>query len=445
MKPAARIQAVIELLDALHESLASAGPSFARLFRRYFKRRRYAGAGDRREIKRITYDILRDYQRLAWSLEKAGAPVSGRTLALAFSVGTGGEPGALFSGGKYAPRALNSSETRWAAALADLPRPPEWARGNCPQWLYPSLEARFGSSVGPALEALNAQGPVTLRVNRLICGPEDAAAKLADEGIAATAGRWLGDCLVAPADSRISSSAAYRDGLVEIQDEGAQIAARLVAAAPGTTVVDFCAGAGGKSLALAADMENGGLILAGDRDAGRLRELERRAERSGVRNLEIVGRAGLDHTTPEADRVWFRHAMSAARVLVDAPCSGTGIWRRQPELRLRYDQEGLERLTDLQARLLDASTLLVAPGGRLVYVTCSLLKAENEDQCAAFLDRRPGWRRLDWGALWDSLELGPPPESLAHDEHYLQLAPHAHGTDGLFIAIFEAPGGLRQA
>jgi len=214
--------------------------------------------------------------------------------------------------------------------------------------------------------------------------------------------------------------------------------AALVGARPGMTVVDLCAGAGGKSLALAAQMENRGRLIACDIALRKLAELSARAARAGASMIETMV---LAPGGKSEDRLGLLRpiAGSGQRVLVDAPCSGSGTWRRQPELRLRFDSERLAAVIDLQSSLMDEAADLTAPGGRLIYVTCSLLKAENENQCANFLARHPGWRPLDWVRQWADSQSRQAPESISTNEFSLQLAPHIHGCDGFFVSIFEAP------
>ncbi len=442
MTPAARNQAVIELLDDLLKSLESDGPALESLTRRYFAKRRYAGSSDRRQVREITYQVMRHFQQLAWRLEAAGghAPRA-RNLLIAYLIHYGEEPAVVFSGQKYAPDPLDEAEHRLATGLEATGDGPAWARLNCPQWMFPAFEKRFGEAIEEGLAALNERAPLVLRANRLKGDRPAAAAVLQAEGIATAGGRIVSDALVVEAGAQIQAGTAYRQGWVEIQDEGSQMAAALVDPQPGMTVIDLCAGAGGKTLALAAAMQNEGRLVAADVAAAKLSELSVRADRAGVTNLEIV-----ELEPPhDADRR-AKHLKTfkgvAERVLVDAPCSGTGTWRRQPELRLRFDTERVDVILELQRCLLDEAADLVAPGGRLIYVTCSLLPSENEAQCTGFLGRHPDWQSLGWKQIWLAPEPNPAPRSLSLAPDYLQLAPHLHGTDGFFVSIFEAPSRL---
>ena len=444
MTPAARNQAVIELLDDLFKSLQSEGPSLESLVRRYFAKRRYAGSSDRRQVREITYQIMRDFQHLAWRLEATGGhPPSARNLLIARLVQYAEDPAAVFSGQKYAPDPLDEAEHRLAKGLKTTGDGPSWARLNCPHWMVPAFEKRFGEAIEDGLTALNERAPVVLRTNRLKGDHHAAAAVLQAEGVATATGQIVSDALIVDAGAHIQAGTAYRQGWVEIQDEGSQMAAALVDPQPGMTVIDLCAGAGGKTLTLAAMMQNEGRLVAVDIAAAKLSELANRADRAGVTNIEIVEIEPPQDAGRRAKQLKTFKGV-AERVLVDAPCSGTGTWRRQPELRLRFDTERLDAILELQRRLLDEAAALVAPGGRLIYVTCSLLPAENEDQCTWFLNCHPDWRPLDWQQIWSAREPNPAPDSLSHEPACLQLAPHLHGTDGFFVSIFEAPSGLRS-
>lgn len=445
MTPAARYQAVIELLDDLLKSLESEGPSLENLAGRYFAKRRYAGSSDRRRVREITYRIMRDFQQLAWRLEAAGGQApNARNLLIAYLVQNAEDPAAVFSGQKYAPDPFCEAEQRLAKDLKTTGDGPAWARLNCPRWMFPAFEKRFGEALEDGLAALNERAPVVLRTNRLKGDRQAAAAVLQAEGVATAAGQIVSDALVVEPGARIQAGPAYRQGWVEIQDEGSQIAAALVDPRPGMTVIDLCAGAGGKTLALAAMMQNQGRLVAADIAAGKLSELAKRADRAGVANLEIAALEPPQDADRRAKRLKSFKGV-AERVLVDAPCSGTGTWRRQPELRLRFDTERVDTILELQRCLLDEAADLVAPGGRLIYVTCSLLPCENEAQCAGFLSRHADWQNLDWKQIWSASEPGPAPRSLSPAPDCLQLAPHLHGTDGFFVSIFEAPAACRAA
>lgn len=443
MTPAARHQAAIELLEELQESLRGEGAAFNAVFRRYFARRRYAGSGDRRSVRELVYGVLRDYQRLGWVLEQsAGLMPSPRHLLLARLALEGGDAANLFNGQPFAPAVLSEAEAKALPGLAELAgKAPPWVRLNCPEWLFPEFERRFGGRLEDELLALNGRAPLVFRANRLKGKRIELQALLEEEGIAATPGRFHPQALYVAQPFNAKGTKAYLDGLFEIQDEASQVAAALVLTETGAEVLDFCAGAGGKMLAMASDMLGQGQITATDTSGRRLAELRKRARRAGFEKYSAV-------TLPEPqDKEQRRQALAAFRgrfdrVLVDAPCSGTGTWRRQPELRLRYDVKRLEALLTAQQGLMEEAAGLVKPGGRMVYVTCSLLGCENEDQCGRFLGGHKGWKAVPWQEVWTAAGLGELPASQSSKPDYLQLSPAAHGTDGFFVSIFEAPDGL---
>jgi 16S rRNA (cytosine967-C5)-methyltransferase len=442
MTPAARIQAAIELLDDLQTSLDLAGPSLEILTRRYFAKRRYAGSSDRRQVREITYQIMRDYHHLTWQLEvAAAAKPTGRNLLIASLVQKSEKPATIFNGQKYAPDPLGEEEHQLTKDLKAAGEGPAWARLNCPRWLFAAFGERFGAAAEEGLAALNDRAPMVLRANRLKGDRGAAAAVLQAEGIATAAGQFVSEALIVEAGTNIVAGTAYREGWVELQDEGSQLAAILVDAQPGMTVIDLCAGAGGKTLALAARMQNEGRLVAADISAAKLSELKKRAERAGATNIEIVELTSLEKADRRREQLDILKGV-AERVLVDAPCSGSGTWRRQPELRLRYNDKRVKEISELQRQLLGEAAALVAPGGRLIYVTCSLLAIENEDQCSSFLDCHAGWRSINWQQIWLAQEPASLPDSLSYEPACLQLAPHLHGTDGFFVGIFEAPSRL---
>ncbi|MEO5335687.1 MAG: RsmB/NOP family class I SAM-dependent RNA methyltransferase [Magnetospirillum sp. WYHS-4] len=401
MTPDARLQAAIEVLAEVEASRRPAD----RVLELYFRARRYAGAKDRRAVAEGVYGVLRRRARLDWWLERLGLPGEARTRAL-LAASLDGYP--LDFQGAHGPSPLSDAERALAGVPAiDHPDMPEAVALECPAWLEPPLRDAFGPDFAAALRALNRPAPVDLRVNTLKATREAARAALAAEGVEAfpTPRSPIGLRLAEP--KALGSLGAFREGLVEVQDEGSQLLALAVGAAPGMTVVDYCAGGGGKTLALGAAMGNRGRLIACDSDGRRLAKLDDRRRRAG---LGIVETWVLDGTAPD---------LAADRVLVDAPCSGTGTWRRAPEARWRLDAAALAALRETQGLILDRAAALVAPGGWLIYATCSVLAAENEDIVAAFLAAHPDFA------------LHPVDAATPH----LRLAPHATGTDGFFAAV----------
>ena len=430
MTPAARVQAAIDLLNEI-----AAGPAAAdRTVAAFFKARRYAGAKDRGAITDLVYAVLRRQGELRWRL---GGPADGRGLVLAHLTLTEDDaaagPEAVFTGDRYAPAPLDAEEQALLARLrADRDAVPPAAAGvNVPDWLWPDLNRRFGADVAPECRALNARAPVDLRVNTLKTTREAVLKRLADDGIEAVPGAWSPICVRLTGRPALTAHPLVRDGHVEPQDEGSQIVALLTAAERQQQVVDLCAGAGGKSLALAAEMANTGQVYALDNDRRRLQRLTPRLQRAGARNLQMRAIGGLDDP-------WLVDLHGKAdRVLVDAPCSGTGAWRRQPEARWRLSRAAVEADIRTQAALLDAAAALIRPGGRLIYATCSVLVQENEDQIAGFLERTPGFELMSAADIWRETVGDHAPD----DEDMILLTPFRHGTDGFFVAIMSRLAG----
>lgn len=385
MTPGARVQAAIEVLDLVIEAARSNGPPADRLISDWFRPRRFAGSKDRRAVRDLAYAAIRACGEI---------PESGRAAMLRVAT-QDPELAALFDGSRHAPAPIAPDE-------------PVAAGGTAPAWLMERL-AQSGVAEAEAASLLG-RAPLDVRVNTLREGrlslPEGGERTVAPHG-------WR-----YPPETRIEQSDAYLQGAIEIQDTGSQLTCEAVGAKPGETIIDLCAGAGGKTLALAAAMENRGTLIACDADRARLARLAPRAQRAGATMIETVL---LDPGREAAALERWRGGADA--VLVDAPCSGTGTWRRNPEARWRLTSKQLARYVEIQARLLDVAATLVKPGGRLVFVTCSLLDEEGAGQAQAFLERHPGWR-----AEVPALPAGTPRGA------GLRLSPHRDGTDGFFVA-----------
>ncbi len=409
MTPAARLQMAIEILEALE---TTAQPT-DRFLKTWFRTRRFAGSGDRRAIAERVFSVQRHHAALAHRMGDERP----RALMIAALLESREDIEALFTGG-YGPAPLTDAER---AAIAATPAPaPDWVRGEYPAWLESELSRAFGDRLVEEMQGFIGRAPTDLRVNTLKAAREEALQALRAQGVTATRAPYAPHGIRIAGDAgNLSETALFKSGAFEIQDEAAQIAAQLCDARPGMRVLDLAAGAGGKSLALAAAMENRGEIIACDVRGDALVELEKRAIRAGV---TIIKTLHLNHTQPSGP---------FDLVLVDAPCSGTGTWRRQPELRWRLTAARLAELTALQDRLLDRAAGLTAPGGRLVYATCSILPVENQDRAAATLARHPGLTLLDLGAGWP---INQPP-GLSQDFH---ASPALTGTDGFYCA------GLRR-
>jgi 16S rRNA (cytosine967-C5)-methyltransferase len=433
--PAARIAAAIELLAAILGS----GPGNSALARPadavandFFRARRFIGSGDRRAVSDRVWRVLRTHRRLTWWLTDRPTPrlLVAASLLLKHAPGPDPEGGGLvdvssaFSGGQFAPAALAPSEQaslrRLQGRALDHPSMPDAVRLEMPDWLLPLLVDRYDAA---ELAALLLPAPLDLRVNLLKATREEALAALTAEGLDATPTPLSPWGLRIEGRRQVTTGAAFRAGLVEIQDEGSQLVAALTGARPGMRVADWCAGAGGKTLALAMMMQNRGQVLACDVSAARLEGAVRRLRRAGVHNAER-------HLVEPGDKWAKRRAGSFDRVLVDAPCTGTGTWRRNPDARLRLTEADLAELLPKQAAILDQAAPLVRSGGRLVYATCSLLSEENEAQVTAFLARHPGFALVPLARAWPG---GAPPNL----GDYLSLTPARHGTDGFFAAVLE--------
>jgi 16S rRNA (cytosine967-C5)-methyltransferase len=306
----------------------------------------------------------------------------------------------------------------------DHPDMPDAVRLELPDWLLPHFTARFGDQLVPELAAMEEAAPLDLRVNLLRGTREAAMAALAAEGIDAQPTPLSPWGLRVAGRRLVTTGAAFLSGLVEIQDEGSQLVAALVGAGPQMRVADWCAGAGGKTLALAMTMNNHGHIVACDVHDKRLEGAVRRLRRAGVHNVER-------HLIVPGDKWGKRRAGTFDRVLVDAPCTGTGTWRRNPDARARLRPIDLQELLPKQAAILDDASRLVRAGGRLVFATCSLLLEENEAQVDAFLTRHPNFATVPLAQAWT---LGTP---VPAGGDFLALTPRRNGTDGFFAAVLE--------
>jgi 16S rRNA (cytosine967-C5)-methyltransferase len=384
----------------------------------------------------MTYDLLRHRARLAWWLERGeGAADSSRQQVLAYLENCTAESPeklrGLFDGARYAPAPLSAEEAAVVERLADpelrAAEPPAWVAQEVPEWISPKLAEAFGDRASEEAAALLQEAATDLRVNLLLGSRGAAQAALAEEGIETAPTPLSPRGLRVEGRRALRASLAFGAGLVELQDEGSQLAALLCDVRPGMAVADVCAGAGGKTLALAAEMRGQGRLLAMDVDQSRLDKGALRVKRAGANFIER--RAAKDIAADEDLHAAFE------RVLVDAPCSGSGAWRRHPDARWRLTPEKLEDYKTAQRDVLRKASQLVKPGGRLVYVTCSLLPEENGEQVARFLEEMPAFAPLPAAGVWrDVLEADYPGDPAAP---FLTLTPARHGTDGFFVAILE--------
>jgi 16S rRNA (cytosine967-C5)-methyltransferase len=431
LTPGAQVATAIDILAAIDTGERPADDVAAD----YFRRRRYIGAKDRAHVAGHVYTVLRHRPALDWWIAKHAVAIEPRSRVLAALALTEGWCSQTIvsccDGDRFRPARLSQAEERLVHGLAKHTlRHPEMPRAvvnDLPEWLLPHFERVFGKDLEREMAALNAGAPIDLRVNLLKADREMARRALSLEGVSAEPTPWSPLGLRLAERVQLGGLATFKDGLVEVQDEGSQIAALLVDARPGMRVVDFCAGAGGKTLALAAQMANRGKLVACDVSARRLEKGTRRLRRAGVANAEQRA------LTSERDKWVKRHAGDFDRVLVDAPCLGTGTWRRNPGDKWRVTSEELAGLIVRQQQILNSAARLVRPGGRLVYATCSVLHEENEAQADAFLAATPEFSVVPAADVWHGAIGGVAPGG----ERYLRLTPARHGTDGFFVAIFE--------
>jgi 16S rRNA (cytosine967-C5)-methyltransferase len=426
MRPGAHIRAAAEVLEDVlvkHRPVAMALADWG-------KSHRFAGSSDRAAIGNLVYDALRRRRSLAAQMQ-ADSP---RALALAAAPrALALSPDAVIAsadGSRHAVEPLNEAEQ--AALAHGLPADaPAAVRGDIPDWLEASFARAFGAAAGEEGAALARRAPLDLRVNTLKADRDKVLKALARFAPGPTCFSPVGVRLPAPEgpgrQPNVEAEAGHGKGWYEVQDEGSQIAALMAAASPRQQVLDICAGAGGKTLAMAAAMRNTGQIYAYDDDAVRLRPIFERLKRAGVRNAQVLparDAAALAGLGPRFDTVF-----------VDAPCTGTGAWRRRPDAKWRLKPAGLEQRQQEQRAVLAAAAVLVKPGGRLVYVTCSVLPEENRDQIAWLLSNHLGMAALPWRDSWSAGIGGEPPVSADGCDDTLLLTPARHGTDGFFIAV----------
>ena len=388
MRPAARLQSAIELLDAIILAARDGGASADQLAKRFFSERRYAGSKDRRAVRELTWNAIRRFGE---------RPDNARAAFVAMA-DSDAELAALFDGSDYGPPAIGTNEPRSSGGLL-------------PQWILP----HFADLVDETeRKALLDRAPLDLRVNALKTSRDEVAVEFPD----AQSLPQSPFAFRLPTGQAIDSHLAVHEGRVEIQDLGSQLIIDACAAKPGQTVLDLCAGAGGKTLGLASYMKGKGRLIASDTNRARLDQLRPRANRAGALEIEML------LLNPGKERAMLSDIAGACDVvLIDAPCSGSGTWRRNPETRWRLNPSRLDHVIAAQANLLDIGAEMVAPGGHLVYAVCSLLDDEGREQMDSFLARHGGWRAAPIMM----------PAGRVHGAGVL-LTPYHDGTDGFFFA-----------
>ncbi len=436
MTPGARLSAAIEVLTDIETQRRPAADSL----KAWGLAHRFAGSGDRAAIAGLVYDSLRRRSAAACVMDGA-APRAVLLGMLALERKLDVEAIArLCDGTRYTPAPLDETErARLAQAPAEvLAQAPAWVAGDYPEWLDPYFARVFGEDRAAEGAALASRAPLDLRVNTLKGDPEQALAALSH--LRAEPTRWspFGLRILLGADAKspgVHAEPAFIKGLVEVQDEGSQLAALLVDAKPGDQVIDLCAGAGGKTLALAAMMRGKGQIYASDDDKRRLAPIHDRIERAGARNIRVRTPRG------EAD-VLADLVGQADIVLIDAPCTGIGAWRRNPDAKWRMRPGALEIRRREQAELLDRAATLVKADGRIVYVTCSMLDEENGGQIREFLSRRDAFRLLPPADVMKPLgELAPVfAGAVLVSGEGLLMTPRRTDTDGFFVSVLVRNG-----
>lgn len=388
MRPAARLQSAIELLDAIIAAARDNGPSADQFAKRFFAERRYAGSKDRRAVRDLAWAAIRRFGE---------RPDNARSAFVAIA-DIDGDLAALFDGSDYGPASIDAAEPRASG-------------GFLPQWLLPHFAALVDET---ERKALLDRAPLDLRINALKTSRAAVAAELPE------AEKLLQSpyALRLPTGRVIDSHAAVLEGRVEIQDLGSQLIVDACAVRPGMTVLDLCAGAGGKSLGIAAYMDGKGRLIASDTNRARLDQLKSRANRAGALDIKTL------LLNPGMERVMLGDvAGSCDIVLIDAPCSGSGTWRRNPETRWRLNPARLRQVIEAQTNLINIGAEMVAPGGHLVYAVCSLLDDEGRGQMAEFLQQHDGWRA-------ESINISA---GRVHGDGVL-LTPNHDGTDGFYVA-----------
>jgi len=428
MRLGGRLQASVEVLEDVLERRTPVSLAL----RDWGKAHRFAGSKDRSAIGNYVLDSLRHKSSLAYRMDNESA----RSLVLGTAVFLYGmNPKTLntdFEGDEHAPDKMTATELANLSGAIDLESAPDWIRADIPEWLWPAFENNFGEESIKEGQALTARPPLDLRCNTIKMTPEKAGKILADFGAE--------PCQLSPVGFRVPPTTGdgrlpniqieeiFQTGGVEIQDEGSQLVSLLVDAKPGETILDYCAGGGGKALAMAADMNNEGAVHTFDIDKRRLAPVYQRSQRAGADIIKV-------HQPPEKTLNFLRGKCD--RVLIDAPCTGVGTWRRKPDAKWRLSEESLEVRNKEQAQVLKAAKEFVRPGGLLFYVTCSVLAEENEGQVYKFLESNPEFTLISAGEVWEEKFGVKDFKPWSEDGCTITLTPATTNTDGFFMAVME--------
>ncbi len=425
MRLGGRLQAAIEVLDDMERRHRPAADAL----KDWGLSHRFAGSGDRAAIGNIVYDALRRRRSAGWLLD-AETPRAQAFGALLLEGGWTLERLVReLEGDRFAPAPLSQAERRSASSRTIAGAPPA-VRADLPDWCVPLFETAFGQDWIAEAAALAARPPLDLRVNTLKAAREKLLRTLDEFGAEPTPlapqGIRIPPIEGAGRHPNIQAEPAFQQGFFEVQDEGSQLAALLAGAQPGESVLDFCAGAGGKTLALAAAMENTGSITAFDAEKVRLAPIFDRLRRNGVENTQVIARLGeLTELQGKADLV-----------VVDAPCTGSGTWRRRPDAKWRLSRKQLDARLAEQAAILDAASRFVRPSGRLAFITCSVFEEENSAQAEAFRARAPSFHPVDPDRLWQERVPGGMGKAVVDEAGGIRLSPAVSGTDGFYFCLF---------
>jgi len=432
MRQGGRIQAAIEVLEDIFERHTPA----AHALRDWGKSHRFAGSKDRAAIGGIVFDALRRKSSTLWRMGFDGEEDNGSARALVLGTLVWGWDESVdslslaFTEDGHSPAALTKDEISSLEGARDLKMAPDWIRADIPEWIWPAFTNNFGENAVAEGQAMLTRPPLDLRVNSLKAVHKTVLDKLKDIGAVATKLSPMGVRIAAGSKldrlPNIQSDPVFLMGEVEIQDEGSQIVSLLTDPKPGEKVLDYCAGGGGKTLALAADMDNAGKIYAYDIDKRRLAPLYARAQRAGATNIEIV-------QPPQGNLSKLRGSID--RVLVDAPCTGSGTWRRKPDAKWRLSLSTLELRMSEQKAVLEQAKQYVRPDGLLVYVTCSVFAEENEGQVYGFLEDNKDFELLSAGEVWEDRIGTEKAMPWSEDGCTLTMTPESTDTDGFFLAV----------
>lgn len=401
MQSGARYQAIYEILCEVFKDLQPAD----KIINDYIRARKYIGAKDRRFVVDTVWDIIRNRCKLSFDAGSGEA----RKILLYYAKDKLAE---VFDGSTYGPKALSEVEKKWLLQ-ENSETYPEWAEAECPKWLFEKI-----ANIG-LCRALNHTATTDVRAHGITA--DELQAKLAAEGIESEKGSYSPYCLHIKERLVLNNCMAWQDGYFEVQDEASQIAAILIDAKSEHKIIDYCCGAGGKSLALSNILQDNGHILAYDIDAKRLENIKPRMARLNVHNIELTD------IVADSDKDFDRF-------ILDAPCSGSGTWRRAPDAKFRLTKEKLFGLCKMQNELLTIAAAKTRATGRIIYITCSVLGDENEMQIEKFLGDHQDFKTVDIKKLWEKKLAAPYP---GDDVRWCKMSPYTTGTDGFFICVLE--------